>query len=86
MMEEVRKMVGEKSGRGENELFNQMIKAGQRTYFITVREASNGKKYVTLTESKLIEKDKFERHNIMIFQDKLGELIDSLQGACAVAA
>jgi Protein of unknown function (DUF3276) len=76
-----------KANSGEKkDLFNQMVKAGQRTYFITVKEASNNKKYVTLTESKLIEKDKFERHNIMVFQEKIGEFVDALQGACAVAA
>lgn len=75
----------EKNG-DKKELFNQMIKAGQRTYFITVKSASNNKKYVTLTESKLVEKDKFERHNIMVFQEKIGEFVDALQGACAAAA
>jgi hypothetical protein len=79
-------MEKKENGGKKNELFNQMVKAGQRTYFITVKEASNSRKYVTLTESKLVEKDKFERHNIMVFQDKIGEFVDALQGACAVAA
>jgi hypothetical protein len=79
-------MERKENGGEKKELFNQMVKAGQRTYFITVKAASNNKKYVTLTESKLIEKDKFERHHIMIFQEKIGEFVDALQGACAVAA
>ncbi|MDD5593408.1 MAG: DUF3276 family protein [Candidatus Margulisbacteria bacterium] len=79
-------MERKENGKEKNELFNRMVKAGQRTYFITVKEASNNKKYVTLTESKLIEKDKFEHHNIMVFQEKIGEFVDALQGACAVAA
>ena len=74
------------NGGEKKDLFNQMVKAGQRTYFIAVKEASNNKKYVTLTESRLIEKDTFERHNIMVFQEKIGEFVDALQGACAVAA
>jgi hypothetical protein len=74
------------NGNGKKELFNRMVKAGQRTYFITVREASNKNKYLTLTESKLIEKDKFERHNIMIFQDKLGDFASAFAEACQAAA
>jgi hypothetical protein len=79
-------MERKQNGEEKKDLFNQMVKAGQRTYFITVRAASNNKKYVTLTESKLIEKDKFERHHIMVFQEKIGEFVDALQGACAMAA
>lgn len=74
------------NGNGKKELFSQMVKAGQRTYFIAVREASNQHKYITLTESKLVEKDKFERHNIMIFQDKINDFVDALHAACEVVA
>lgn len=71
---------------GKNELFNRMVKAGQRTYFITVKEAANKNKYLTLTESKLIEKDKFERHNIMVFQSDLGNFASAFSEACKIAA
>lgn len=71
---------------GKNELFNKMVKAGQRTYFISVKQASNQHKYITLTESKVVDKDKFERHNIMIFQDKLNDFVDVLHEACELAA
>jgi len=74
------------NGNEKNELFNRMVKAGQRTYFITVKEASNKNKYVTLTESKLIEKDKFERHHIMVFQEKMGDFVSALQDAYAAIA
>lgn len=79
-------MEKKENGNGKKELFNRMVKAGQRTYFIAVREASNKNKYLTLTESKLIEKDKFERHNIMIFQDKINDFVDALHEACEIAA
>jgi hypothetical protein len=74
------------NGNGSKELFTRMVKAGQRTYFIAVKEASNKNKYITLTESKLVDKDKFERHNIMVFQDKLGDFATAFAEACQMAA
>jgi len=68
------------------ELFSKTVKAGQRTYFIGVKESKKGNKYITLTESKLIEKDKFERSRIMLFQDKVAEFIGAVQEASLVAA
>jgi len=75
----------EGNGNGGKDLFNRMVKAGKRTYFISVKEASNNQKYVTITESKLIEKNKFDRFNIMVFQDKLGEFATAFAEACQVA-
>ena len=74
------------NGNGSKELFTRMVKAGQRTYFIAVKEASNKNKYITLTESKLVDKDKFERHNIMVFQDKLGAFATAFAEACQMAS
>lgn len=73
------------NGNGGKELFNRMVKAGRRTYFVNVKEASNGSKYMTITESKLVEKDKFERFRIMIFQNKMGEFVEAVQEAQQVA-
>ncbi len=74
------------NGNGGKELFTRMVKAGRRTYFISVKEAKNNNKYVTVTESKVVDKDKFERFRIMIFQNKMGEFVEALQEACEVAA
>lgn len=74
------------NGNGGEELFSRMIKAGQRTYFVNVKATSNQKKYLTVTESKRVEKDKFERFRIMVFQDKIAELLEALQAAQEVAA
>ncbi|MFA5840201.1 MAG: DUF3276 family protein [Candidatus Margulisiibacteriota bacterium] len=68
------------------DLFNRMVKAGRRTYFIAVREAKNSQKYITITESKLVDKDKFDRFSIMVFQDKVSDFVDALEAACEVVA
>ena len=74
------------NGNGGKELFNQMVKAGKRTYFVSVKEASNNRKYLTLTESKLVDDNKFERFRIMVFQDKLGDFANAFADACKMVA
>ena len=74
------------NGNGAKELFKRMVKGGRRTYFISVRESKNNRKYITLTESKLVDKNKFDRFNIMIWPEKIGELVQAMQEAEQVAA
>jgi len=73
--------------RGGQELFSRMIKAGRRTYFISVKNARNGsRKYITLTESRLNDQNKFDRFRILFFPDKLEEFVCALQDAAEVLA
>jgi len=76
---------GKGNGKGGKEFFSRMVKAGQRTYFINVKESVKGNKYITITESKLVEKDKFEKFRVMVFQDKIGEFVDAVQEASLIA-
>lgn len=73
-------------GENNKEVFKKMVKAGRRTYFISVRETKTNQKYVTITESKLVEKDKFDRFSIMVFQDKLNDFTKALGEACLAVA
>lgn len=68
-----------------NELFSKMIKAGQRTYFISVKEASNKNKYLKLTESKKVGDNKYDRFSVMVFQDKLSDFASAFAEACQMA-
>ena len=73
------------NGNGGKEIFSRTIKSGKRTYFISVKEAVNSHKYVTMTESKLVADNKFDRHRIMVFQDKLGDFAGAFAEACKAA-
>jgi hypothetical protein len=79
-------MSGNGNGNGGKELFTRMVKAGQRTYFISAKESAKGNKYMMITESRRVEKDRFDRTRIMIFPDKAGEFVEALQEAQQVAA
>lgn len=73
-------------GNNGKELFSRTVKAGKRTYFISVKEASNNKKYLSVTESKVNDDNKFDRFKIMIFQEKIGDFAQAFQEACKAAA
>ena len=74
------------NGNGSKEVFKRMIKGGRRTYFISVKESKNNKKYITLTESKVIGDNKFDRYSIMVFPERMVELLQALHEAEQVAA
>ncbi len=73
-------------GNGGKELFTRMVKAGQRTYFISAKESAKGNKYMMITESRRVEKDKFDRTRILVFPDKVGEFVEAIQEAQQVTA
>ncbi len=55
------------------------ISAGQRTYFLNVKEAKNGAKYLVLTESKRNSEGKFDNQRVMIFADHFPQIFDALK-------
>ena len=67
-------------------LFSKSIKAGDRTYFIDVKEAKNKSKYLTIAETKP-SKDakegdkKFTRTSVMIFDNQIENFRDALDEA-----
>lgn len=51
----------------------RIVKSGRRTYFIDSKKTKEGKGYLTITESKLIDsvKNIHERSKIIVFSDSL---------------
>ena len=68
---------------------SKIVKAGARTYFFDIKEAKNGKKYLALTESRLIgDKDKNEHHRstIIIFPEQAKEFAEMVNEMTAKLA
>ena len=59
-----------------------MVRAGRATFFVDVREAKNGNKYLAITENKLSSDNQRERITVRIF----GAAIDQLRQAVDEAA
>jgi hypothetical protein len=66
-----------------NPIFSKTIKAGDRTYFVDVKEAKNKSKYLTISESKLAKEGekKFTRSSVMVFDKQVPKLKEALDEA-----
>ena len=64
-------------------LFSKSIKAGDRTYFVDVKEAKNKSKYLTIAESKRSKEDekKFTRSSVMVFENQAENFREALEEA-----
>lgn len=50
-------------------LFTETIKGESRTYFVDMKEARNGKPYLSISETfKVKDKDEFDRNRIFVFE------------------
>lgn len=62
-------------------VYSTMVRSGRTTFFIDVKEAKNGNKYLSVTESRL-NGDKKEKTTLRIF----GETVDQFRLAINDAA
>ena len=64
-------------------LFSKSLKAGDRTYFIDVKEAKNKAKYLTIAESRPAKEGdkKFTRSSIMVFDNQVENFRTALDEA-----
>lgn len=64
-------------------LFSKSLKAGDRTYFIDVKEAKNKSKYLSIAETKPSKdgEKKFSRSSIMVFDNQIENFRDALDEA-----
>ncbi len=67
---------------GNNALFSTMVKSGRTTYFVDVKEAKNGNKFIAISENRLDADDKKQRSTIRVF----GETVDQFRQAVDEAA
>lgn len=62
----------------KDDIFSTSFHAGKRTYFFDIKKTKDGNKYIKITESKRIDSDNFERHQIMVFQEDIDKFADAV--------
>ena len=70
------------------------MRAGKRTYFFDVKSTKSEKDfYITITESKRVGEEEYEKHKIFLykedfekFSDALDETVDYVQGKLLIHA
>ena len=69
-------------------LYSKVIKAGDRTYFVDVREARNKSRYLAISETKPSGdgEKKFSRSKVVVFTDHFAEFRTAFEEATALLA
>lgn len=63
----------------KEELFSRRVRAGKRTYFFDVKATKSEKDfYITITESKRVEEEKYEKHKIFLYKEDFEKFINAL--------
>jgi hypothetical protein len=61
------------------ELFTRRVRAGKRTYFFDVKATKSEKDfYITITESKRVGENNYEKHKIFLYKEDFEKFIDAL--------
>jgi hypothetical protein len=62
-------------------LYSTMVRAGRTTYFVDVRKAKNGNKYLSISESRLDGDDKKQRMTVRVFGDTIEQFRQAVDEA-----
>jgi hypothetical protein len=63
-----------------NAIYSTMIRSGRTTYFVDVREAKNGKKYLSISENSLNAENK-RRSTIRAFSESIEQFKQAIDEA-----
>ena len=68
-----------RNGRGREEVYSRRVPAGKRTYFFDVKTTRSGEDFfVTITESKRIDEDRYEKHKIFLYKEDFAKFVAAL--------
>ncbi len=63
----------------KDEIFTKRVRAGKRTYFFDVKSTKSEKDfYITITESKRVGDDNYEKHKIFLYKEDFDKFRDAL--------
>ncbi len=66
-----------------NAIFSTLVRAGRSSYFIDVREAKNGSKFLCISESRIDAEDKRQKSVIRVFGDSIQPFAQAVSEASA---
>ncbi len=66
----------------DSALYSTMVRSGRTTYFVDLKEAKNGNKYLSITESK-IDGDQKQKMTIRVFGETVEEFRKAVNDAAA---
>jgi Protein of unknown function (DUF3276) len=64
----------------KDEIFTKRVRAGKRTYFFDVKSTKSEKDfYITITESKRVGEDEYEKHKIFLYKEDFDKFKEALE-------
>ena len=67
-------------------IYSTMVRAGKTTYFVDVREAKNGNRYLAISESRFEADEKRQRNTVRVFGDSVEQFRQAIEEAAASMA
>lgn len=68
-----------------NAVYSTMVRAGKITYFVDVKEAKNGKKYLSISETQMNGEEK-KRTTLRVFSEGIDPFRQAIEEAANAAA
>ncbi len=66
----------------KDEIYTKRVRAGKRTYFFDVKTTKSEKDfYITITESKRVGDEEYEKHKVFLYKEDFGKFRDALDEA-----
>lgn len=65
-------------------LYSSMIRSGKTTYFLDVKQAKNGKKYLAITETQIASAEKRTRSVVRIFSESVATFAQAINEVAEV--
>ncbi|HEX9658309.1 MAG TPA: DUF3276 family protein [Bacteroidota bacterium] len=65
-----------------NAVYSTMVRSGKTTYFVDVREAKNGKKYLSISETRLDGEER-KRTTLRVFSESVEPFKQAIEEAVA---
>ena len=63
----------------KDEIFTKRVRAGKRTYFFDVKATKSEKDfYITVTESKRVGENEYEKHKIFLYKEDFDKFREAL--------
>lgn len=62
----------------KKEVFTHRVRAGKRTYFFDVKVTRNSDHYITITESKRVGENDYEKHKIFVYREDFDKFVAAL--------
>jgi hypothetical protein len=64
-------------------MYSTMVRAGKTTYYVDVKEAKNGRKFISISENRIDEGEKKQRTTVRVFGESVEQFRQAINEAAA---